>query len=265
MINVNRSISDNTLEKGNEKQDSRVKGSNSSNNNGSSKKNNINNGRRNDNKDSKNNDKNNDRNNNKNNYNNNDSNSNRYNTVKCKVKIRYIINVGNENDINNGNISDSVKKNRQKETNQHLRNAREQNNEKTINKEIKKKLENKQEKGIIKIGYININGINITSTIDLEEECKDHELEIMGITETHLRNKSKWDGTHYRLEAKGRDKRNKKGGGVALMINKHNDWETEEIDLGNSEDQEDVSMDSYKQEIKDKAIYNYVCVYDNRK
>ena len=32
MINVNRSISDNTLEKGNEKQDNRVKGSNSSNN-----------------------------------------------------------------------------------------------------------------------------------------------------------------------------------------------------------------------------------------
>ena len=261
MINVNRSRSDNTLEKGNEKQDNRVKGSNSSNNNGSSNNNNINKGRRNDNKDSKNNDNNNDRNNNKNNYKNNDSNSNRYNTVNCKVKSRCIINVGNENDINNGNISDSDKKNRQKVTNQHLRNAREQNNEKTINKEIKKKLENKQEKGIIKIGYININGINITSTIDLEEECKDHELEIIGITETHLRNKSKWDGTHYRLEAKGREKRNKKEGGVALMINKHNDWETEEIDLGNSDDQEDMlvwSVTNKKLKIKQFII---ICVY----
>ena len=82
--------------------------------------------------------------------------------------------MGNENDVNNGNINDNVKKSRQNEIDQHLRNDREQNNEKTINKEIKKKLENKQEKGIIKIGYININGINITSTIDLEEECKDH-------------------------------------------------------------------------------------------
>ena len=60
MINVNRSISDNTLEKGNEKQDNRVKGSNSSNNNGSSNNNNISNGRRKDNKGSKNNDKSND-------------------------------------------------------------------------------------------------------------------------------------------------------------------------------------------------------------
>ena len=129
---------------------------------------------------------------------------------------------------------------RREHNNQHLRNDREQNNEKTIDKEIKEKLENKQEKGIIKIEYININGINITSTIDLEEECKDHGLEIIGITETHSRNKSKWDGTHYRLVAKGREKRNKKGGGVALMINKQNDWETEEMDLGNSEDQEDI-------------------------
>ena len=73
-----------------------------------------------------------------------------------------------------------------------------------------------------KIGYIHINGQNIISTIDLEE-CKEHELEIIGITETHLRNKSKWEGKYYRLEAKGREKRNKKG--VALMINKQNDCE----------------------------------------
>ena len=42
--------------------------------------------------------------------------------------------MGNENDINNGNISDSDEKNRQKEINQQLRNVREQNNEKKINK-----------------------------------------------------------------------------------------------------------------------------------
>ena len=86
-------------------------------------------------------------------------------------------------------------------------------------------------------------------------------MEIIGITETHLRNKSKWDGTHYRLEATGREKRNKKGGGVALMINKHNDWETEEIDLGNSEDQEDMlvwTVTNKKLKIKQFII---ICVY----
>ena len=121
------------------------------------------------------------------NCNSNDNNSNRYNTVNCKVKSRYIINVGNENDVNNGNINDNVKKSRQNEINQHLRNDREQNNGKKIDKEIKEKLENKQEKGIIKIGYININGINITSTIDLEEECKDHGLEmVFCFNQTHF-------------------------------------------------------------------------------
>ena len=86
-------------------------------------------------------------------------------------------------------------------------------------------------------------------------------MEIIGITETHLRNKSKWDGTHYRLEAKGREKRNNKGGGVALMINKHNDWETEEIDLGNSDDQEDMLVWSVtKKKLKMKQFI-IICVY----
>ena len=148
--------------------------------------------------------------------------------------------MGNENNMNNDNMNDNLKKRIQNGIKKQLRNEMGQNNGKKIGKGSKEKLENKQGKEIIKIGYININGLNITSTIDSEEECKDYELEIIGITETHLRNKSKWDGKYYRLEAKGRERRNRKGGGVALMINKRNDWETEEIDIGNSEDQEDI-------------------------
>ena len=60
---------------------------------------------------------------------------------------------------------------------------------------------------MIKIGYINVNGLDIPSTIDLfKEECKEQELEIIGLTETHLRNKSKWEGIYYRLETKRREK-----------------------------------------------------------
>ena len=53
----------------------------------------------------------------------------------------------------------------------------------------------------------------------------------------------------------------KKGGGIALMINKQNDWETEEIDIGNSEDQEDIlvwSVTNKKLKIK-QCIF--MCVY----
>ena len=45
------------------------------------------------------------------------------------------------------------------------------------------------------------------------------------------------------------------------MIDKHNDWETEEIDLGNSEDQEDMlvwSVTNKKLKIKQFII---ICVY----
>ena len=57
-----------------------------------------------------------------------------------------------------------------------------------------------------------------------------------------------------------REKRNKKGGGVALMINKQNDWETEETDIGNSKDQEDIlvwSVANKKLKIKQCII---ICV-----
>ena len=76
-----------------------------------------------------------------------------------------------------------------------------------------------------------------------------------------MRNKRKWDGTHYRLEAKGREKRNKKGGGVALMINKHNDWETEEIDIGNSEDQEGILVRAVTNKKLKIKQYIIICVY----
>ena len=71
--------------------------------------------------------------------------------------------MGNENNINSDNINYNLKKRIQNGIKQQLRNDREQNNTKKIGKESKEKLENKQGKGIIKIGYININGLNITS------------------------------------------------------------------------------------------------------
>ena len=50
------------------------------------------------------------------------------------------------------------------------------------------------------------------------------------------------------------------------MVNKHNDWETEEIDIGNTEDQEDIpvwSVINKKLNIKQCIV---LCVYyDNRK
>ena len=91
-------------------------------------------------------------------------------------------------------------------------------------------------------------------------------MEIIGITETHLRNKSKWDGTYYRLEAKGREKRNKKRRRSSFNNQKVQRLGDRRNGLRKRRGSgRYVSMVSYKQEIKDKTIYNYMCVYDNRK
>ena len=76
-----------------------------------------------------------------------------------------------------------------------------------------KKDERKDE---IKIGFININGLTLSTLIELEEEGEEQDLEIISIVETKLRNRSIWEGKYYRVETKGREKKKKKGGGWQL-------------------------------------------------
>ena len=110
------------------------------------------------------------------------------------MNSRYTIDIRNENNMNNDNMNGNLKKTIPNGIRIQLRNVRGQNKGRNIGNASKEKPENTQGKERIEIGYININGLNITSTIDLEEERKEHELEIASITETHLRNKSKWKG-----------------------------------------------------------------------
>ena len=52
------------------------------------------------------------------------------------------------------------------------------------------------------------------------------------------------------------------------MVNKPNDWESEEIDIGTTEDPEDIlvwSVASKKLNIKQCIIIYIYTVYDNRK
>ena len=95
-------------------------------------------------------------------------------------------------------------------------------------------------KDTINIGFININGTNMTSWPDMEEELNLHEIEIVGIVETHIRNRAKWEGKYYKLIGKGRDIKKKRGGGIAFMIKKRQDWEIEEVALEENENTEDI-------------------------
>ena len=83
----------------------------------------------------------------------------------------------------------------------------------------------------------------------------------MGIVETKLRNRSTWEGIYYRIEARGREKKTKKGGGIAVMVKKNKGWEIQEIEIGTTEDHEDIQvylMGNKKLNIKQFII---ICVY----
>ena len=92
----------------------------------------------------------------------------------------------------------------------------------------------------IKLGVLNINGIGKGKLEDLEELWKQWGMEIVGLTETHLRRLIKWEGDTYNLMGKGREKTQKKGGGVAIMIRNNSGWETEQAKVSEGSEKEDV-------------------------
>ena len=77
-----------------------------------------------------------------------------------------------------------------------------------------------EDKELIKIRYININGINAVSTINIEEEWHEHDPEIIGITENHFMNRSRLEGIYNRLEAKKKKKKKVCVGGEVKSCNK---------------------------------------------
>ena len=90
------------------------------------------------------------------------------NTVNNIMNNRYSIYIRNVNDINNDNMNGNLKKRIQNGDQPQLRNVRRQNKGRNIGKENKERPENPQGKDIIEIEYININVLNIISTIDLD-------------------------------------------------------------------------------------------------
>ena len=65
-------------------------------------------------------------------------------------------------------------------------------------------------------------------------------MEIVGLTETHLRGLIKWEGDTYNRMEKGREKTQKKEGGVAIMIRNNSGWETEQVKVSEGNEMEDV-------------------------
>ena len=118
------------------------------------------------------------------------------------------------------------------------------------------KLENNQkitktdgENKIKKIGFININGMNATKIVDLEEEWEEEKLDIIGIVETHIKGDTKWEGKYYKMEGRGRGHDSKKGGGIALMVRKEKGWIWDIISNSNTGEAKDIMVVKMENEI----------------
>jgi len=74
----------------------------------------------------------------------------------------------------------------------------------------------------------------------LENECEEWHFEVVGITETNLRETISWEGEKYKFIGKGRSSWEKRGGGVALLISKASRWEVDLLDMGREKENEDI-------------------------
>ena len=139
-----------------------------------------------------------------------------------------------------------------------LRVLKKEKNEKKRSKK-EKLLDNKRYTNV-KIGFININGINSTKIQDLEEEWKEEKLEIIGMVETHIKGEFKWEGEFFVLEGKGRKMNSKKGGGIGIMIRKDEGWSGERVNISQEWENDDVLVSRIKnKKYKNEQLIIIIC------
>ena len=94
----------------------------------------------------------------------------------------------------------------------------------------------------MRIGCLNVNGMNVGKLEDVMTECKEWKLDVLCLTETHLREELEFQDERYsyRVVCKGRSKQKKKGGGIALLVRKECDITCEMVSVGDCEMSEDL-------------------------
>ena len=92
----------------------------------------------------------------------------------------------------------------------------------------------------MKLGCVNVRGWGIGKFSDLCQELNEWNIDVVGITETHLRDAVQLEGSEYVIVSKGRRMQDTLGGGVALLHRKVRNLRVEELDVGESLESEDV-------------------------
>ena len=92
----------------------------------------------------------------------------------------------------------------------------------------------------MKLGCMNVRGWGIGKFEDVCQELSEWNLDMVGMTETHLRDAVRMEGSEYVMVGKGRRKQETFGGGVALLHRKARNLRVEELDVGESVESEDM-------------------------
>ena len=94
--------------------------------------------------------------------------------------------------------------------------------------------DNEQARSCMKLGCLNVRGWGIGKLEDVSQELSEWNLDLVGMTETHLRDVVRVEGSEYVMVGKGRRKQETFGGGVALLHRKARNLRIEELDVGES-------------------------------
>ena len=109
---------------------------------------------------------------------------------------------------------------------------------------------------------MNVNGWGVGKFEDICEELYASGLDLVGLSETHLRERQNMTGRldRYRMITKGRSRWTKAGGGVALLIRNNFHLLTDEIELDDNQECEDILCVRIEYNVKNIKETVIVCV-----
>ena len=107
-----------------------------------------------------------------------------------------------------------------------------------------------------------MNGMNVGKLEDIMTECEEWSLDVLCMTETHMREVVEICNEEYAysVSGKGRSKQGKKGGGIVVLVRKESAITCEVVSVGECDMSEDimaVKLDNIGENGKESL---YVCV-----
>ena len=92
----------------------------------------------------------------------------------------------------------------------------------------------------MRMGQMNVRGLGLGKYEDMCKELEEQYMDVVAVTETHLRGNGCLRSGKYKLVYKGRSKQQTIGGGVGIIVQSEAGFEIEEINVGESEMSKDI-------------------------